>query len=108
MPRAIGWISETTAPVIMQHAPARREYDGFPGFPLHDLPTQIHAVELISGRPVAAVTVNHEGLSPGEIPVVCAAITAQTGLPAIDVLVEGAAGLVDALEPSRQSAVGRS
>ena len=94
--------------VIMQHAPARREYDGFPGFPLHDLPTQIHAVELISGRPVAAVTVNHEGLSPGEIPVVCAAITAQTGLPAIDVLVEGAAGLVDALEPSRQSAVGRS
>ena len=67
--------------VIMQHAPTRQEYDGFPGHPLHDLPTQIQAVELISGRPVVAVTVNHEGLAPEEIPAACAAITAATGLP---------------------------
>lgn len=90
--------------VVMQHAPARREYDGFPGHVLHDLPTQVRAVELISGRPVAAVTVNHEDLEPGGIDEACAGITAQTGLPAFDVLRDGAAGLRDALAPWLQAA----
>jgi uncharacterized NAD-dependent epimerase/dehydratase family protein len=95
--------------VIMQHAPARKEYDGFPGFAMHDLPTQIRAVELISGRPVVAITVNHEDLRPDEIPAACAAITAETGLPAFDVLRDGAAGLVAVLEPLRRAAAtGRS
>ena len=30
--------------VVLQHAPARAEYDGFPGHPLHPLTTQIQAV----------------------------------------------------------------
>lgn len=85
--------------VVMQHAPARREYDGFPGNPLHDLPTQIAAVELISGRPVAAVTVNHEELDAAGVAAACAAITKQTGLPAFDVLRDGAAALGEALAP---------
>ena len=37
--------------VVLQHAPARKEYDGFPGYPIRPLPQQIQAVELISGRP---------------------------------------------------------
>ena len=41
--------------VIMQHPPARREYDGFPGWPLHPLDVQIRAVELIGGKPVVTV-----------------------------------------------------
>ncbi|MBU1676039.1 DUF1611 domain-containing protein, partial [bacterium] len=94
--------------VVMQHAPARREYDGFPGFAMHDLPTQIRAVELISGRPVVAVTVNHEGLEAAGIPAACAAITGQTGLPAFDVLADGASGLVGVLEPLRAAAAERS
>ncbi|MBK8166863.1 MAG: DUF1611 domain-containing protein [bacterium] len=93
--------------VVMQHAPARREYDGFPGHALHDLPTQIRAVELISGRPVAAVTVNHEELEPSAIDAACADITAQTGLPAFDVLRDGAARLRDALMPWLQDADAR-
>ena len=40
--------------VILQHAPARKEYDGFPGFPIHPLNDQIRAIELISGKPVVA------------------------------------------------------
>ena len=40
--------------IILQHAPARTEYDGFPGHPLHPLGLQIQALELISGRPVLA------------------------------------------------------
>jgi uncharacterized NAD-dependent epimerase/dehydratase family protein len=83
--------------VIMQHAPARREYDGFPGHILHPLRTQIKAVELISGRPVVAVTVNHEGLSDRRISAVCQEIGKNTGLPALDVLLHGCGGLVDLL-----------
>ncbi|GJM44375.1 MAG: hypothetical protein DHS20C21_12170 [Gemmatimonadota bacterium] len=85
--------------VILQHAPARQEYDGFPGFPMHPLPEQIRAIEMISGRPVVAITVNHEGLRPEDVPAVCAGIRKETGLPAHDVLLEGAGPLVESLAP---------
>ena len=83
--------------VVLQHAPARREYDGFPGYPIQPLDQQIRAVELISGRPVAVVTLNHEGLKHRDIPAACAEITKAVGLPAFDVLVHGGAGVVDVL-----------
>ena len=83
--------------VVMQHAPTRKEYDGFPGYKLHPLPEQIRAVEFLSGRPVAAITLNHEGLSREEIPGACAQVTAETGLPCWDVLVDGADGLAGVL-----------
>jgi uncharacterized NAD-dependent epimerase/dehydratase family protein len=75
--------------VVMQHAPARLEYDGFPGNPMHPLPTQIHAVELISGKPVVAVTVNHESLDPAEVPQICQKIEQDVQLPVTDVLLDG-------------------
>jgi hypothetical protein len=43
--------------------------------------------------------VNHEGIAPSEIPAACQAITEQTLLPAVDVLTEGADGLVRQLVP---------
>ena len=60
-------------------------------------PEQIQAIELISGKPVVAVTVNHEGLEARAIPDACASITRATGLPAFDVLVSSGAGLVEVL-----------
>jgi uncharacterized NAD-dependent epimerase/dehydratase family protein len=84
--------------VIVQHAPARKDYDGFPGYPIHPLEDQIRAIELISGKPVVAVTLNHELLKKEEVPGICADITRKTGLPACDVLLEGAGVVVDALE----------
>jgi uncharacterized NAD-dependent epimerase/dehydratase family protein len=83
--------------VIMQHAPARKEYDGFPGYLLHTLPVQIQAVELLSGKPVVAVTINHENLAPSEIPDACAEITRETGLPAADLLVQPVDSILEAL-----------
>jgi len=83
--------------VVLQHAPTRTEYDGFPGHPLHPLTQQIQAVELISGRPVVAITINHEGLRPEEITPTCQAITRETGLPAYDVLRDGATELAASL-----------
>lgn len=81
--------------VILQHAPTREEYDGFPGYPLHPLEEQIRAIEVISGKKVIAITVNHEGMKKEEIRPACDAITRETGLPAFDVLEYGADGLVD-------------
>ncbi len=81
--------------VILQHAPRRLEYDGFPGYKLHPLPEQIRAIEIISGKKVIAVTVNHEDMQPDEVAGECEKITKETGLPAIDVLLEGPEKLIE-------------
>jgi len=83
--------------VILQHAPRRLEYDGFPGYPLHPLPVQIQAVELLSGKPVVAVTLNHEQMQTDEIVEEAARIAGEIGLPCVDVLVQGGDALVDAI-----------
>jgi uncharacterized NAD-dependent epimerase/dehydratase family protein len=83
--------------VILQHAPMRVEYDGFPGYRLHSLPEQINAIETISGKKVIAITLNHELMKQQEIAPACARITEETGLPAFDVLVFGANELVNLL-----------
>ncbi|TXF90320.1 DUF1611 domain-containing protein [Neolewinella aurantiaca] len=80
--------------VIMQHAPTRKEYDGFPGYRLHSITEQIAAIKVISGKDVLAITLNHEGLRDDEIDDACAAVTAATGLPCFDVLARGADDLV--------------
>lgn len=79
--------------VILQHAPTRVEYDGFPGYALHDLPTQINAIRVVSGREVLAITLNHEGLDSEEIAPACRRVTEQTGLPCFDVLAHGSEAL---------------
>ena len=84
--------------VVLQHAPARVEYDGFPGYPLHPLEKQIHAIELVSGVPVVAITINHENLDLQDIPAICHQIESETGLPAFDVLLDGAGKLVGDLK----------
>lgn len=83
--------------VILQHAPRREEYDGFPGYKLHSLERQIHAIETISGKKVIAVTVNHENMEVDEIEDECKKITNDTGLPAFDVLAHGPEKLVKLL-----------
>jgi uncharacterized NAD-dependent epimerase/dehydratase family protein len=84
--------------VILQHAPKREEYDGFPGYRLHSLPEQINAIETLSGKnKVIAVTVNHELMEKDEILQACEMITKETGLPAFDVLEFGADKLINLL-----------
>jgi uncharacterized NAD-dependent epimerase/dehydratase family protein len=83
--------------VVLQHAPARKEYDGFPGYKLHHLAIQIQAIELLSGKPVAAIAVNHEGIPLDRVGRVCAAINSETELPVSDVLLDGPKELVAAL-----------
>jgi uncharacterized NAD-dependent epimerase/dehydratase family protein len=83
--------------IVLQHAPARKEYDGFAGFPIHPLKAQIQALELVSGKPVVAVSVNHENVPASDLDRVCREIAAQSGIPAADVLVQGPEAIVTAL-----------
>jgi len=85
--------------VILQHAPTRLEYDGFPGYPMHPLDHQIKAIEFISGKKVIAITVNHEGMATEDIQPACQQITEETGLPAFDVLFDGSDGLIQVILP---------
>jgi uncharacterized NAD-dependent epimerase/dehydratase family protein len=85
--------------VVLQHAPARTYYDGFPRHPLHPLEKQIRAIELLSEKPVVAVTINHEDLTPAEAREACARIRETTGLPTVDVLLDGASAIVEILDP---------
>ena len=87
--------------VILQHAPTRRDYDGFPGYPIQPLNEQIRAIELISGRPVVALTLNHEGLTRDQVPAACAAMAEETGLPVVDPLHGDLAPLLDIIERLR-------
>jgi uncharacterized NAD-dependent epimerase/dehydratase family protein len=84
--------------IVLQHAPARLEYDGFPGYAIQPLRQQIQAIELLSGKPVVAITINHEGLSFDQIAPVCDAIQTDVGLPVFDVLKDGAGPIVKVLE----------
>ena len=85
--------------VILQHAPARIEYDGFPGFLIQPINHQIHALEIVSGKKVVAITINHEHLNPEEIPLEAQKLKEATGLPAMDVLLDGTDELVNLLKP---------
>lgn len=84
--------------VILQHAPNRKEYDGFPGYPIHPLNHQILAIELISGTKVSAITLNHENMRRTEIRETCAAIKKEHGIPAFDVLEFGAEDLAELVQ----------
>jgi uncharacterized NAD-dependent epimerase/dehydratase family protein len=80
--------------IVLQHAPARREYDGFAGYPIQPLAQQIEVIELLSGKPVVAVTINHENLTFEQVPLVCSAIEQVVGRPAFDVLRDGPEELI--------------
>jgi uncharacterized NAD-dependent epimerase/dehydratase family protein len=84
--------------VILQHAPTRKEYDGFPGYELHSINKQIEAIETISGKKVIAITVNHENMTAEEILPACEALKKETGIPAFDVLAHGCDGLIKVIK----------
>jgi len=85
--------------VVLQHAPARLEYDGFPGFPLQSISHQIQAIEIVSGKKVIAITINHENIPAEDIPLEARKLKEITGIPAMDILLHGSKELVNSLIP---------
>jgi uncharacterized NAD-dependent epimerase/dehydratase family protein len=89
--------------VVVQHAPTRKDYDGFPGYPIHPLERQIQALEVVSDRKVAAITVNTERLQPSEVDAVTAEIERETGLVTVAPLFHGVGRVVDRLDEMRRA-----
>jgi len=83
--------------IVLQHAPARLEYDGFPGYPIQPLARQIEVIERLCNKPVVAITINHENLPVEQISFVCEALRLAIGLPVFDVLKDGPEALVQVL-----------
>lgn len=94
--------------VVLQHAPGRSTYDGFPDFPMHPLGKQIQAIEIISDRRVVAITINGEGIPRSQRRSVCERIERETGLITVDPLTDGLGRIVDALVPRIDGTRGRS
>lgn len=72
--------------IIMQYAPARKEYDGFPGYPMDTIEDQIFLAEFLSKKKVLAVTINSEHLPEQEIDRVCQRLQGSLGIPVVEPL----------------------
>ena len=83
--------------IILQHAPGRTAYDGFPNFPLPPLAREIQILELLAQRPVIALTLNHEGLRDEEIQPAIEDHEQRYRRPTTDVLRFGCDKLVQAV-----------
>lgn len=87
--------------IVLQHAPARRDYDGFPGYRIHSLGRQLEVIELVADRPVVALTINHQGVHQDQVARVARDLRDRVGLPTFDVVLEGAAGLAELIRSYR-------
>lgn len=80
--------------VILQHSPKRTFHDGFPSFEIAPLKKQIQAIELLLGRKVLAITLNHEDMKEGEIQAFCHSIFKSTQIPTFEILTQGTHGIL--------------
>jgi uncharacterized NAD-dependent epimerase/dehydratase family protein len=83
--------------IVLQHAPRRRCFDGFPQYTIGDLAREIQLLELFSQVKVLALTLNHEGMNREEIEKTVEQYEMQYRIPVCDVLVHGCEKLVRAL-----------
>jgi uncharacterized NAD-dependent epimerase/dehydratase family protein len=83
--------------VILQHAPGRRTYDGFPDYPLAPPEVHIRAIETLFRTRVIALSVNHQGIERDKVREVTAELERRHGLPCCDPLLQGAERLADAV-----------
>ena len=84
--------------IILQHAPRRRFYDGFPGYELAGVEREKAIIELLSQRPVVAIAINHEAMNAEEIEAIVCEYEKHYGITAADPLVHGVGKMIDALE----------
>jgi len=75
--------------IILQTAPKRATYDGFPDFPMTPLEKEIQVIELLANRPVLAITLNHENMTGDEIAATVRQYENRFGIPCCDILTHG-------------------
>lgn len=98
--RAIIMASQPTG-IICQHAP-KREYRNFGKdtlkLPMPDLRKEIAMLEMFSDSKVFAITLNHENMTKEEMEEYVKIYEKDFALPCCDVLVHGAAKIVEAIK----------
>lgn len=80
--------------LILQHAPARKVYDGFDNYPISSLEREIQILELLAQKPVIALTINHESMTEAEVRSTIADYESRYVIPTTDVLLDGCDKLV--------------
>ena len=83
--------------IVLQHAPARTCYDGFPDFPLAGVDREMTILGLLSPAPVVAITLNHENLDADEVRRHAASLTARLRIPCCDPLRDGVVPVLDGI-----------
>jgi uncharacterized NAD-dependent epimerase/dehydratase family protein len=81
--------------IILQHAPARKVYDGFDNYHLSPLEREIQILELLAQKLVVALTINHEAMAEAEVAATIAEYEQRYGKPTTDVLLNGCDKLVN-------------
>ena len=84
--------------MILQHAPARKVYDGFDQYPMGALEREIQILELLAERPVVALTINHEAMNEAEVRTTVADYEQRYDRPTTDVLLDGCDKLVAVIQ----------
>ncbi|MEM0093777.1 MAG: DUF1611 domain-containing protein [Thermofilum sp.] len=80
---------------ILQHAPARKHFDGFPEYPIPPLEKYLQLIEIITGRPAFAITMNAEGMTEEEALRTREKLESEYGLPVVIPLREGVGRIAD-------------
>ncbi len=76
--------------IVVQHAPARKTLDGFPMYRMADLGREISLLEAYAQKPVIAITLNHEDMTPDQVESTVRDYEARFGVPCCDPLWHGA------------------
>ena len=66
--------------IVLQHAPARKTFDDFPQYRIPPLENYIRIIELLSGKPPVAITINTQGLTRKEALEWARRIEEETGI----------------------------
>ena len=74
--------------IILQHAPKRRFYDGFPEYPIEPLEKYIKVLELVSNKKVIAISLNTENMEKSEIVQEKTRLEKKYNIPVFDPLEE--------------------
>lgn len=83
---------------ILVDAPKRPHLDGFPGYPMPDPRRVVKIAELLTGKSLCGIGINHEHLTKSDISTEKKKYQKMFHVPVSDPLTEGVGELVDALE----------
>ncbi len=74
--------------IILQHAPKRKYYDGFPEYPIESLDKYIKVLELVSNKKVMAISLNTENMKDNEVSIEKEKLRKKYNIPVFDPLEE--------------------